>query len=55
MLVMVSVVLFINGYIKGDWWEVVLFVFLVAVGLMSEMLSMIVILMLVCGVVKLLK
>lgn len=55
MLVMVLVVLFINGYIKGDWWEVVLFVFLVVVGLMLEMLLMIVILMLVCGVVKLLK
>lgn len=55
MLVMVSVVLFINGYIKGDWWEAVLFAFSVAVGLTLEMLSMIVISMLVCGVVKLSK
>lgn len=55
MLVMVSVVLLINGYIKGDWWEAALFAFSVAVGLTSEMLSMIVISTLARGVVKLSK
>ncbi len=33
MLVMAPVVLLINGYTKGDWWEAALFALSVAVGL----------------------
>jgi len=42
MLVMVPVVLFINGFTKGEWWDAVLFALSVAVGLTPEMLPMIV-------------
>lgn len=42
MLVMVPVVLFINGFTKGDWMEALLFAISVAVGLTPEMLPMIV-------------
>ena len=42
MLVMVPVVLFINGFTKGDWLNAVLFAISVAVGLTPEMLPMIV-------------
>ncbi len=42
MLVMVPVVLFINGFTKGDWMEAALFAISVAVGLTPEMLPMIV-------------
>ncbi len=42
MLVMVPVVLFINGFTKGDWVEATLFALSVAVGLTPEMLPMIV-------------
>jgi len=42
MLVMVPVVLFINGFTKGDWWEAALFAISIAVGLTPEMLPMIV-------------
>ena len=42
MLVMVPVVLFVNGYTKGDWTEALLFALSVAVGLTPEMLPMIV-------------
>ncbi|EHC28244.1 Magnesium transporting ATPase P-type 1, partial [Salmonella enterica subsp. enterica serovar Adelaide str. A4-669] len=42
MLVMAPVVLIINGYTKGDWWEAALFALSVAVGLTPEMLPMIV-------------
>lgn len=42
MLVMVPVVLFINGFTKGDWMQAVLFAISVAVGLTPEMLPMIV-------------
>jgi Mg2+-importing ATPase len=42
MLVMVPVVLFINGFTKGDWMQAVLFALSVAVGLTPEMLPMIV-------------
>ncbi|ENS3938230.1 magnesium-translocating P-type ATPase [Salmonella enterica] len=38
MLVMAPVVLIINGYTKGDWWEAALFALSVAVGLTPEML-----------------
>ncbi|MBJ7263193.1 MAG: magnesium-translocating P-type ATPase [Burkholderiaceae bacterium] len=41
-LVMVPVVLFINGFTKGDWTEALLFALSVAVGLTPEMLPMIV-------------
>src|SRR5471030_2929162 len=42
MMVMTPVVLVINGYTKGDWWEAALFALSVAVGLTPEMLPMIV-------------
>ncbi|XPE43424.1 hypothetical protein ACNKHV_26655 [Shigella flexneri] len=38
MLVMAPVVLLINGYTKGDWWETALFALSVRVGLSPEML-----------------
>ena len=42
MLVMVPIVLFVNGFTKGDWLEAFLFAISVAVGLTPEMLPMIV-------------
>ncbi len=42
MLVMVPVVLFLNGFTKGDWMNAFLFAISVAVGLTPEMLPMIV-------------
>jgi len=42
MLVMVPVVLFVNGFTKGDWMQAVLFALSIAVGLTPEMLPMIV-------------
>jgi len=42
MMVMVPVVLFVNGFTKGDWMEAFLFALSVAVGLTPEMLPMIV-------------
>jgi P-type Mg2+ transporter len=42
MLVMSPLVLFINGFTKGDWMEAFLFALSVAVGLTPEMLPMIV-------------
>jgi len=42
MLIMVPVVLFINGFTKGDWLQAFLFALSVAVGLTPEMLPMIV-------------
>ncbi|MDR3392959.1 MAG: magnesium-translocating P-type ATPase [Sulfuriferula sp.] len=42
MLVMSPLVLFINGFTKGDWLEASLFALSVAVGLTPEMLPMIV-------------
>lgn len=53
MLVMTPVVLLINGYTKGDWWEAALFALSVAVGLTPEMLPMIVTSTLARGAVKL--
>lgn len=41
-LIMVPLVLFINGFSKGDWPEALLFALSVAVGLTPEMLPMIV-------------
>lgn len=42
MLVMVPIVLFVNGFTKGNWMEASLFAISVAVGLTPEMLPMIV-------------
>ncbi|MDR0495197.1 MAG: magnesium-translocating P-type ATPase [Treponema sp.] len=42
MLIMVPVVLFVNGFTKGDWFEALLFALSIAVGLTPEMLPMIV-------------
>ncbi|MCL2366225.1 MAG: magnesium-translocating P-type ATPase [Oscillospiraceae bacterium] len=42
MFVMVPIVLFVNGFTKGDWIQAVLFALSVAVGLTPEMLPMIV-------------
>ncbi|HJA25496.1 MAG TPA: magnesium-translocating P-type ATPase [Candidatus Fournierella merdigallinarum] len=42
MLVMVPVVLFVNGFTKGDWLQAALFAISVAVGLTPEVLPMIV-------------
>ena len=42
MLVMVPVVLFVNGFTKGDWTQALLFAISVAVGMTPEMLPMIV-------------
>ena len=42
MLIMVPVVLFLNGFTKGDWMQAALFAISVAVGLTPEMLPMIV-------------
>ena len=42
MLVMSPLVLFINGFTKGDWMEAMLFALSIAVGLTPEMLPMIV-------------
>ena len=42
MLIMAPVVLFINGFTKGDWVQALLFAISVAVGLTPEMLPMIV-------------
>ena len=42
MLIMTPLVLFINGFTKGDWLEAFLFALSVAVGLTPEMLPMIV-------------
>ena len=49
MLVMVPVVLFVNGFTKGDWMQAALFAISVAVGLTPEMLPMIVTTSLVKG------
>jgi len=42
MLIMVPLVLFINGFTKGNWMEASLFAISIAVGLTPEMLPMIV-------------
>lgn len=55
MLVMVPVVLFINGFTKGDWLEALLFGISVAVGLTPEMLPMIVTTCLAKGAVSMAK
>lgn len=55
MLVMVPVVLFINGFTKGDWMNAALFAISVAVGLTPEMLPMIVTTCLAKGAVSMSK
>lgn len=42
MLIMVPLVLFVNGFTKGNWMEAFLFAISIAVGLTPEMLPMIV-------------
>ncbi|AZA90802.1 Magnesium-transporting ATPase, P-type 1 [Chryseobacterium nakagawai] len=42
MLVMTPVIFLINGFVKGDWMQALLFAIAVAVGLTPEMLPMIV-------------
>lgn len=42
MLVMVPIIFLINGFVKGDWIEALLFSIAVAVGIMPEMLPVIV-------------
>ncbi|WP_211092893.1 magnesium-translocating P-type ATPase [Chitinophaga polysaccharea] len=42
MLIMVPLIFLINGFVKGNWWEALLFAIAVAVGLTPEMLPMIV-------------
>lgn len=55
MLVMVPLVLFINGFTKGDWMHAFLFAISVAVGLTPEMLPMIVTTCLAKGAVSMSK
>lgn len=55
MLIMVPVVLFVNGFTKGDWVEALLFALSVAVGLTPEMLPMIVSVNLAKGAVAMAK
>lgn len=55
MLVMVPVVLFLNGFTKGDWIEAFLFGLSIAVGLTPEMLPMIVTTCLAKGAVSMSK
>jgi Mg2+-importing ATPase len=52
MMVMVPVVLFVNGFTKGDWLEAFVFALSVAVGLTPEMLPMIVAANLAKGAVR---
>ena len=42
MLIMAPIVLFVNGFTKGNWTEAVLFALSVAIGLTPEMLPMII-------------
>ncbi|MEG2441406.1 MAG: magnesium-translocating P-type ATPase [Acetivibrio sp.] len=55
MMCMTPVVLFINGFTKGDWLEAFLFALSVAVGLTPEMLPMIVTTTLAKGAVNMAK
>ncbi|MFF2447865.1 magnesium-translocating P-type ATPase [Neobacillus sp. NPDC058068] len=55
MLVMAPIVLFINGFTKGDWKEAFFFAIAVAVGLTPEMLPMIVTANLARGAVRMSK
>ncbi|RAJ83634.1 Mg2+-importing ATPase [Chitinophaga dinghuensis] len=55
MVIMVPLIFVINGTIKGNWWEALLFAIAVAVGLTPEMLPMIVTANLARGAVQLSK
>jgi len=55
MMCMVPVVLFVNGFTKGDWLQAFLFALSVAVGLTPEMLPMIVTTNLAKGAVSMAK
>lgn len=55
MLIMVPIVLFVNGFTKGDWMDAVLFALSIAVGLTPEMLPMIVTTCLAKGAVSMSK
>ena len=55
MMVMAPIVLFINGYTKGNWVEALLFALSIAVGLTPEMLPMIVTTSLAKGAVEMAK
>jgi P-type Mg2+ transporter len=55
MMCMVPVVLFVNGFTKGDWFQAFLFALSVAVGLTPEMLPMIVTTNLAKGAVSMAK
>ncbi len=52
MCIMVPIVLLINGFTKGNWFEALLFALSVAVGLIPEMLPMIVTANLASGAVR---
>jgi P-type Mg2+ transporter len=53
MLIMAPVILFINGFIKGDWSSATLFALSIAVGLTPEMLPMIITSTLAKGAIRL--
>ncbi|NLZ80833.1 MAG: magnesium-translocating P-type ATPase [Clostridiales bacterium] len=55
MMIMSPVVLFVNGFTKGDWMEAFLFALSIAVGLTPEMLPMIVTTNLAKGTVRMAK
>lgn len=55
MMIMVPIVLFVNGFTKGDWVEAFLFAISIAVGLTPEMLPMIVSVNLAKGAVSMSK
>ena len=55
MLIMVPLVLFINGFTKGDWLQAFLFAVSIAVGLTPEMLPMLVSVNLARGAVSMSK
>src|SRR5699024_1866772 len=55
MLIMVSIVFFVNGFTKGDWLHALLFAISIAVGLTPEMLPMIVTTCLAKGAVSMSK
>ncbi len=55
MMIMVPIVLFVNGFTKGDWLEAFLFALSIAVGLTPEMLPMIVTTNLAKGAVNMAK
>lgn len=55
MLIMVPLVLFVNGFTKGNWMEAFLFAISIAVGLTPEMLPMIVTTCLAKGAVSMSK